>query len=465
MLWVWKQSLGQSEWVLRLPSVLATSTAAALITLGLYRLRGSLWGGTMAGVLLAVETNSIFYGTELRPFGIVILLATIACWLAMRPAVRNDRGTLLIVVLAMASAAMQPTSIGVFGWLLAARCVFTHSRAAHDQSMGERSERLPSGFALRRLSSGWEPLVIFLVLVISVIWLGGDVLRSAWQHRSQWQQMGQAYSLLQLWQAWPWGALVLLPALLALGTRSYAHWVRSGRSVARADAARPGMPWWALAFSALAAVFTFWLVSALGIAPIFHRRYFVACLPLLAWAGGDAMSAAIHQLSEMQWSRPRRIGAAWLMAGTPVVWLLFAQGTAARLSAFDLPLVRRGEGWREAVAYLHRHADPDATAFVSSGLIETARLLKMPPAESPVDAQWYLTYPLQGPYRWPEARAFDHTDPTGNVALPVILRANRAAAERWIARSEKILSEHSTNIRSFGGVQVIENRSANLTNP
>lgn len=463
LLWIWKQLLGDSEWVLRLPSVVATSGAAALLTLGLSRTRRGLLGGATAGVLLAMETSSIFYGTELRPFGAVVLLATIACWFVARPVASNGHGTLMVVALTMLAAAIQPTSIGVFGWLLAARLAFM--RLAFMRPLLPPDEVQPSlpRRSLRRLPRLAEPILMFIALTLSVAWFGDDVLRNAWRHRTQWQEMGRADSLLQLWQAWPWGAIVLLPGLSLLVIKCSVY-LQQGPTVSSSRVKAAQMPWWGLALAMLAAVSTFWLASAMGIAPVFHRRYFVAALPILVWAGGDAVCQAVEQSAGLRWRPLCRSAVAWLLAASPIVALIATQGTAARLYSGDMPLVRRGEGWREAVRYLRQHADPTAAVHVSPGLVETGRLLNTPPSEQDMDAQWYLTYPLSGPYLWPNVHAFDHSSAARSGELPALIRGSRASAQRWVAQGDRVPHLGGARVKSFGGVQVIEKLVASLPN-
>jgi len=72
-LWFWKQVFGGSELALRMSSVLAVAASCSVLTLGVARWSGSVIAGVTAGAILAIETNSIFFGTELRPFALVIL--------------------------------------------------------------------------------------------------------------------------------------------------------------------------------------------------------------------------------------------------------------------------------------------------------------------------------------------------------------------------------------------------------
>ena len=74
-LWVWKQASGGSELALRLSSVLATASACVVLTIGTARWSNSLIAGITSGLILAIESNAIFFGTELRPYALAIFLS------------------------------------------------------------------------------------------------------------------------------------------------------------------------------------------------------------------------------------------------------------------------------------------------------------------------------------------------------------------------------------------------------
>ena len=77
-LWLWKQLAGSSELGMRLSSVLATALSCVVLTIGVARWSGVLSAGITAGMVLAIERNAIFFGTEIRPYAWILLLASIA---------------------------------------------------------------------------------------------------------------------------------------------------------------------------------------------------------------------------------------------------------------------------------------------------------------------------------------------------------------------------------------------------
>lgn len=427
-LWLWKQVAGESEVLLRLPSVLASSLAAALVTYGIARHRGDLMAAIIGGLVLAAEANSLFYGTELRPFAFAMLFGAVACYVVTSDSMKHGRKLLWLVLILTISGLFQPTSIGVLGWLVAAQCLWMK---------WHRSDSLVAAYKIRWY--GWAALAISLP---AFVWLSGGVLIEAWSHRQQWQTMGQADSLRQLAEIWPWGTLVVIPACLAWGGRLWFTRFENGSQA---------LPWWCLASVAMIATLTFWAFSATGMAPVFHRRYFIACLPILAWVTGDALS------NRLTFKMSERIALMVLaIAFLPLVTLLIDQGTAKKGFTPTTPLVRRGEGWREAVAWLNLHTPPETVVYLNPGLIESTRLLDQEHEDGAAYAQWYLTNPLKGPYRRSKVIAFDRRAKP-RPALPIVIRGTRATAESWLRHLNDGKLHENQVIRSFGSVQLIEN--------
>jgi len=437
-LWFWKQCLGESEIMLRLPSVLASSIAAAIATIGLYRVGGSLIAASTAGLVLAFESNALFYGVELRPFAFTILFGTIACWIATKPfAIENladNHAVSTLAVLAIAAALFQPTSVGVIAWLLILRFAVSRFYSVSSQPWV------------------WRTSLVAIFLILFVL-LSGQVLGDAWHHRGQWSEMGRAKSIMQIWQAWPWGSLVVIPALLLIATTMNPSSHGAKRSAF--------VHCWIVPLSAFLAVCAFWLTSALGIAPIFHRRYFVACLPMLAWACGQCLAMAIQELGRFAISARWRLAISIAFAAAPIVTLLSTQGTLKKLLAGETQLTKRGEDWREASEFLKAQQPVVKSVSLSAGLIESSRLLSDPDAKVATYAQWYLTYPLRGPYALPNVKAVDLSSDVRMIELPLIFRGSRTMAQQWLSAKGHSWDTLPVS-HSFGGIQVISLPSVDL---
>ena len=91
-LWFWQRIpptalinfYGIEAW-LRLTSVLACSAAASAVYVTVRFAMNSHVGGIAAGMALALDSSSLFYGTELRPYACVILCSALAVGLASMP--------------------------------------------------------------------------------------------------------------------------------------------------------------------------------------------------------------------------------------------------------------------------------------------------------------------------------------------------------------------------------------------
>ncbi len=105
------------------------------------------------------------------------------------------------------------------------------------------------------------------------------------------------------------------------------------------------------------------LVTALGVAPLMHARYlFAATLPLTLWT-----ATALARLSSGQLVTALAMGMVMLQS--------VQQGSVSSWLTGRLPVVERGEHWREAIDYINRQAatDQPVQIFCASSLIEGGR--------------------------------------------------------------------------------------------
>lgn len=434
-LWLWRQVAGDSEVALRASSVILSSLACGTLAAGVARWSQSFVGGWAAGAMLACEPNAIFFGTELRVFPAVMLLAVIACWSWHAQFHRSDARTTIALYAAVISAAIiQPTALGVLGWL----CISSRSAA------GLRVWLKQSRAGVRQGNLIWLGMIVGGVGLLAW-WLAGRVLLTAWQHRDQWAVFAAADSPWQLWTIWRWTPLLLIPAAVASGLVLVDR--LRGRPL-QAD----GLAWWRPALIASAATLFFWLLSACGIVAVFHRRYLIAALPILVWAGAAAIGAASNRVQQRCDEHQR-----WaLLRWTPglVVLLLTAVAVSGRLQEAQRQPRLRGEDWRGAAAYVAAHRRGDEPVLLDPGLIEARRLL----ASGDPAALKYLAYPLSGPYNLLPVTVVDVRQPLqGGAATPgsarwAVLRCSHRSARIWAAREA---AAESFAVKSFGGVQVV----------
>lgn len=463
-LWCWRQGVGEGELAMRMSSVIASALACAVVAVGVAKLGGGVLGGAAAGVFLAIESNSIFFGTELRVFATVMLLAAIVCWSWSEVRRGNGRVAGPVMMLAIWLAALiQPMSLGVLVWPV----------------IGEGTKRALTLSRERRARIAPRTALLGLVAALLLGWLAWDLAGRvwwvAWQHRDQWQAVGAVRSGQQLLRIWPWGWILVAPVAAAWACERFVGLGKMPAATTAFDAgdgtgyfgtSRAGVRLWGPpAAVAVGATLFYWSVSASGLAAIFHRRYLIAALPLLAWAGGAAVGQVGFSLAKL-WRLGDRdvagrrfsavvIGGLWMWA-LVAAWPLLQHG-------IPLSTRLRGEDWRGVATHVRAHAEPDAVIWLSPGLIETERCLA---SGRPEDLA-YLAYPLRGPYRLEGVEVIS-LRPAG-IAVPLrqrltsgeawyaVVRVPRLFAEKWgafvveQAKPRTLQFEHE----EFGGVQVL----------
>jgi hypothetical protein len=388
-LWFWKQIVGGTELALRMSSVLAVAAACVVLVFGVAKWAGSVVAGATAGLVLAVESNSLFFGTELRPYAFVIFFSSVALLCFLRLVALDSRhkdrpawmGLIAAILLAMLC---QPTAIGVLAWLPLVLCSVWLVRDRRELWKINLSDGLlllgasAVGFALWRMTLG-----------------------ETWQQRSSWSSFAAATRVRQIWEVWDWSWLLGLPLVVfALGM--LAATVR-GRSFSLRQVPFATL---LLALIAVAATSLFWIVSRADWIPVWHRRYFISILPIFACVAGGAMGVV-----EVASLPSRKAGT--VAAFALVLTLLYQQGTLVRLRQYPVALVTRGEDWRSAIQWVRSNSHERDLFFLDAGLIEANTWLRRsrkatPKTPTPTLKQLeYLVFAVHGPY------------PAGRDAVPI----------------------------------------------
>lgn len=383
-MWFWRQLAGDSEWALRLSSVLAVAAGCGVLVSTLSRATGALVAGVLSGLVLAVENNSLFFGTELRPYAWVMLFALVAVAAFVKLWTADSRHDLpgwwsALVIAGVLGMLAQPTSLGVLVWLPLALVVRWSWR---------------DGRAVLR----WNWLDgALLVILLAAIGATGWAVQETWQTRQIWAAFASAHSIRQIVSVWPWTSLLAVPmAVIAAGSLVA---LITGRRDRRSSDHRRGIGL-AIGFLLAASAITilYWMIARTEWLPVWHRRYFIAVLPL--FAAGAGFSAASVAKGFRNAAAGRRW--AWLAATCILVGLLWQQRTAIRLWHDPTSLVRRGEDWRGAVAWIHSAGQNSEPVYVDAGLIESRVYLAASGKPGPVlteSQRRYLCYPVLGPYR------------------------------------------------------------------
>jgi hypothetical protein len=400
-LWFWKQLVGQTEVALRLSSVLTVAAGSAVLTVGVARWTGSAAAGWASGMVLAMDSHSLFFGTELRPYALVILLSSLAivCFLQLvqQPSRHEHRGGWSLFIAASLLAGLaQPTSLGVLLWPAAVLLV-----------VWWRCDR--AALCTLTWHDGWVA-----VAIAAIGWsLWSTTLGDSWQQRSIWGSFAAATDVRQMVQAWEWKWMLFAPlgaTLVGLRLAASRAAAADVHDVARVTAL--------LGLITVAATAVYWLIAHVGAVPIWHRRYFVAVLPILACVVGGATGTIAGALS----SSRRSLVIGYLVAVVLLCWPSRQRDLWMRLLDYPVALVSRGEDWRGAVDWVRQRAELDDLVLIDAGLIEASAWLardesaensprQRGPSSVPVDdpggakrhsdqaRQAYLVYPVRGPYR------------------------------------------------------------------
>jgi mannosyltransferase len=436
-LWFWKQLVGESEVALRLSSVLALSLSCAILTVGVARWSGSLLAGIVAGMLVATETNSLFFGTELRPYATVVLFASVAFVLFLDLAISRSRHEHRWNWLGMNAAILlailcQPTAVGLLllpatlliGWLI----------------------RDPSKVLRFNLSDA------FIVLGGSAVGfaLWNVTLNQTWTQRDAWKSFAAATHWQQMWQIWDWSSLWVLPLVVTATAIATAVWSRRLPEVRRPSTLAIWMACIAFVMTA-----TYWWVSWMNWVPVWHRRYFIAVVPAFACLSGLSVAALQAGLG----SHRQRQLLSIVTAGILMVLVPYQQGTIQQLPNYPVALAKRGEDWRGALQWVRSNARSNDLIYLDAGLIENRTWLNRTlPVSSVVNLDQahldYLTFAGRGPYSLDRnAIPIDAGGSllflTGNPSRRVFVILRRPASQ--IAKSIPFRS----NLYRFGHVTVI----------
>jgi mannosyltransferase len=465
-MWVWKQLVGSSELALRLSSVFAVALSGVVLTAGIARWTGSLLAGVVAGMLIATETNSLFFGTELRPYAMVMLLASISLVLFLSLLFERSRhhqswkwlGLHAAIIFAILC---QPTAAGLM--LLPAALV------------ANWLIREPRTLARIKVSDA----IILIGGSLTGLALWNVTLNQSWQQRNAWRSFASATNWQQISSMWDWKWLWIAPLivmLIAVAIAAANHQFGRIRSLTLA----------ALTMASAAPLMTsiYWWVSWMDWVPVWHRRYFVSVLPMFACLSGIAVAtlhcALKHVAEKRTTQKPgSESSASWkwqivpMIASAALIIVVPAQqGSLRRLPGYPVALVVRGEDWRNTMQWVHSNSHPDDVIYLDAGLIENETWLahidpNFPEGESETAQIEFLNYVAAGPYPLNRKSVpFNHLEVASGDGHRSVLSPEIASHRQFtILRkpSNRIKKEQLPNdatVKSFGNVTVILQRNA-----
>ncbi len=404
-----------AEAVLRLPSSVAWGLAVFACLMWAERaLKGKPKIAIALLVWLLLDRIFLFYGTEARVYAwvqLVALLGWMAIWRlpATLPVPHKAHRTFW-----MGQWSSFHWLLGI--WRMAAICMlFLHITAG----LAVLWQAVVGTVVVYRRQptrlSDWSATLLVCGVAGAVALSFSD---QAWERRAQWQSFAGDDSLSALLQLFPL-ATYLLPVAVARGL----DWVLTRTSTASPSAVpdRPDASANLFAGSLLWSVACFgpwltaWLVTAVDLAPIFHRRFVITSgLPLA-------------MLATTQLVRIRRGWLCWAAAACVTGGLIVGQGTLASWQSGQWIGWQRVEDWRGAANWLSGRIDPGDELWCASGLIE-GHTVDVPLAPQ---LDRYLSFPLRGIYSVTASRSSGQfVEPHALVADSRLWKEQLDAAEQ-----------------------------------
>ncbi|MEZ6151701.1 MAG: hypothetical protein R3C09_16455 [Pirellulaceae bacterium] len=410
------------ELTLRLPSIVCWGVSLA-VCLREARRRDCGWIAAVAILVwMVLDRIQLFYATEARVYASVQLVSLMG-WIAVSRigekieinAKRSDaaRCIWLWCGLSILLVFLHITAVLAVGWqIVCGTWIVVRSAPQQGVHWGaavsiEDSRRGASSH-IKQQRVSWCIAVSAVVVAVAIALLGSA---QVWQHRQQWASFAGETTLLSLIGLFPLAAYAV-PVAVARGVDWLWHqlpacgpktagWKLTPRSKAgsRQGCSRQGGSrhrrgasghitggathawiWW---LAAAGPWLSAWCITAMGIAPIFHRRFvIVAAVPLI-------------MLSALELSRVRRPGLRWSAMLAVAVCLIISQGSLDNWRAGQLFGWQRSEGWRQASQFLSERMQSTDQLWCASGLIE-GHAAELPLSES---LDRYLSFPLRGLYR------------------------------------------------------------------
>jgi uncharacterized membrane protein len=417
IVWATRTVGGDSEAILRLPSLIATAVSAIL----LYRLARTLIGreGARLAVLAFAATNVVaFEASEARPYAMATM-AVIASTYALVRWLDDGRRWSLALAYALLAVAVV--------WL---HYLFALALVPHALYAFVRLRQGETGVSGRRLAA------VAVIVTAGIVPLAVQ-LASLWDRRSS-LSIPSDGSVQDF-------AVVLLPPVLVASLFLGSLLAGMQDRVRIAPVPARSSTFVLLGGWLLFPVLTLFLVSALTPVTFLSLRYFASVAPAAAMLAGWAVAS-------LEPSAARRI-----VAGVLALVSVLAYGGT----------LKNGEDWRGAAAFEREHADPGTIVLLHPALVESAQLDWFSDREKLsylLSVQSY--YPMEGrvtpmPYVLDdEASAYLEGLVTGELAgadrFLLVTRYPQVPFRVWLDGRLKPEGYDSRVIGTFGVILVIE---------
>ena len=417
IVWATRVVGGNSEVVLRLPSLIATAVSAVV----LYRLARHLISREAARFTVLVFAASqvvAFEASEARPYAIATL-ATIGSTYALVRWLDDGRRWAPALVYALLAVTVV--------WL---HYLFALVLVAH------------ALYALTRLRRGETDVTVRRLAAVAVIVTAGIIplaiqLASLWDRRSSLSIPSEG--------SVPAFAVVLIPPVLVASVFLGSLLASTQDRVRIAPVHARSSTFVLLAGWLMIPVVTLFLVSALTPVKFLSPRYFASAGPAIALLAGWGIAS-------LEPAAARRIVAA-------VLAIMSVLAFGGRL--------KNAEDWRSAAAFERNHADPSTIVLLHPELVESAQLDWFSDPEKRsylLSVQSY--YPMEGqvtpmPYRLNnESRGYLEGLVTGELAgvdrFLLVTRDETVPFRDWLDGRLSPEGYTSKEIGTFGVIKVIE---------
>jgi hypothetical protein len=333
--WALSRLLGESELVLRLPSLAAGSLVPVAMFWLAWRWTTSSGVGLVVAALVVVDPLAIFFATEARPYALVQLLAVVHVGLFAEMAARPTAwlriafvaGAMLLFYLHYTAALLILAELawwGLMGWTQ------------------------PAATRYR-----WTQLLADLGLTAALCLPALGNLQGIFARREHWAAFVPRRPIWEVFDLLPWSAsaLFVLAAIVIDAARGRPN-----------DEPRTAFRLLALCWL-LVPVGLAWLTTATDVARLFFPRYLAASAP-----AAMLLAALCIDLAPGRWAK-------FTVGAGIVVAAIWTSGIAEQLSANGRVIDSREEDWRGAVAWLNEQLpEQPYLVLVASGLIEADAL-------------------------------------------------------------------------------------------
>ncbi len=351
--WWLIRALGAQDWVLRLPSLIASLVAAlAIFFLARQATQRTDWAFVCL-LIAATDGHAVFFGTEARPYALVLLMAVLHVAALWRWSKANRSGYALAwwIITGVLMFHLHVANSWYLAWEIAVVLVAAWKRQCLVRTL-------------------WWVLLKVTVLLASAL-LCFRTVTLVWERWEQWTALRGPSTLIHVL------------ASLHLGWYLLGVWLVVLAAVLVGERHRAKQGLWPLSvWLWLVPTAGAWGAMQLGLLPVVLPRYLVATAPA-AWLAVAQVGAQLS-CSLRHWLN--RVGLGVVLG--LVVWL---NGPRWQMILQGQPW--RNENWRNALAVVQEHFQTGDVILLRPGLLELETACRS--TGNAAGLVEYLTFPLR----------------------------------------------------------------------